>query len=298
MVKRRTPATKRGEIDVLSSADPSPADAVVRGKRHDRMRAIAPTLIASLIADVPPPYPPTEPVPLTRKQRQELARKQRQQETQVARATAREEKDDKGAPKVQRDTIAIDGATIRAPRVERDGLVFKRSTPLVHLAKRSEGMEAPTITAAHVRAASRLSRAWEMAGEGIGVGASNYGERLGGGTYSFRPPASLGFQPDAQREIAGAHAWLGALWPAIYAVVIQGMDVTAYAAKAKMKDRKLALGYVRASLDRLVEFYKPRVDVLAIVTALESGAPGIRSAIVVPNATDPQNVDNDGPSRA
>lgn len=283
---------------MLNGADPSPADAVIAGKSHDRLRAIAPTLVASLIADAPPPYPPAEAAPLTRKQRQEVSKRQRQAIVEAERVKRQEVADDKGAPKVQRDTIATaDGATLRAPRVERDGLTFKRSTPLVHLAKRSEGMEAPTITAAHVRAANRLARAWEMAGEGIGVGASNYGERLGGGMPNTMEPPSLGFQLDAQREIASAHAWLGALWPAIYAVVIQGMDVTSYAAKAK-KDRKLALGYVQASLDRLVEFYKPRRDVLAIIAALESGAPGIRSAIVVPNPPDAQSVDNDGPSRA
>lgn len=190
------------------------------------------------------------------------------------------------APKVQREAVVTaDGAIVRAPRVERDGLTFKRSTSLHHLAKRSEGMESPTIRPDHIRAATRLIQAWELGGEGVGLGASNYGERLGGGAGGTPGGRIISLQIEARQEIGAVQAFLGALWPAIYAVVIRGSDVTSYAAAMK-KRREVALGYVEAALDRLVEFYRPK-------PAPESIKSQIRAVVVLSGVRGAQPVDSD-----
>ena len=163
--------------------------------------------------------------------------------------------DEEIAPAVQRHGVVTeDGEVYRVPRVERLGLTFKRSNPVHHLVARG------TCTRAHERAADRLARAWEDGGRGVGRGAAPYGERTSGtpqsGWISDQVLAQLGYQNRCRAEFAGAQTWLGALFPAVQAVVLDGIDLTAWTTLAGHPNAQVARGYLVAALDRLVEFYE------------------------------------------
>lgn len=199
-----------------------------------------------------------------------------------ADAEWQERADEAISPLAQRvPVLAADGTVLRSARVQRNGSTFVRSTPLLHLVSRSG--ERPTITGQHMSAAKRLADAWDIAGGGVGIGASDYGGRTGaGGNGGPQDGGMIWQQIEAQREIEGAAAFLGALWPCVRAVVLVGMDVTAFAATASLR-REVALGYLRAALDRLVEFY----------AALDDKPRAIRAAVVVRALADTQPVDSD-----
>lgn len=284
------------------TADPSPPDAQWGRKTLDRIRAKSP-LFAEMAAraakgltpEPPEPEPPRpDPASMTkaqrkahekRERREAAALKQRQAEEQEKRQEEARAED--LAPKVQREPVtAADGTVLRGARVHRSGATFVRSSPLVHLMNRAG--DNPLITKAHLSAARWLQAQWELAGEGVGLGASNYGDRTSGGGSGL--PSDGGFiwsQVEAQRNIAACQTFLGALWPAIMSVVILGMDVTSYAATRKLR-REVALGYVAAALDRLAEFRKPPP---APPIPIE-----IRAALVVTPAIMAQAVDSDAAS--
>lgn len=171
-----------------------------------------------------------------------------------------------GAPAAQRK--AVDG--LRGPRVEREqdangraGLVFITSNPIRHLAKISAVLigrgHAPTVTRRHINAAERLLRAHRTAGEGVGMGHSNYGGTIGGvvttGFISDGVCKAIGRQIDAHRERSAARIWVrDHLWEPIRAVVLDGVDVKAWATGRKQNAR-VALGYLMAALDALAAFY-------------------------------------------
>lgn len=284
------------------TADPSPPDSQWGRKTLDRIRAKSP-LFAEMAAraakgltpEPPEPAPlPPDPATMTKAQRKAFEKRQRKEAAAERQRQAAEEERRSAevvaealAPRVQREPVtAADGTVLRGARVHRSGATFERSSPLVHLMRRAG--ESPVITKAHLRAAAWLKNQWELAGDGIGVGASNYGERTGGGFSDL--PSDAGFiwsQIEAQRNIAACQTFLGALWSAIMSVVILGMDVTSYAATRKLR-REVALGYVAAALDRLVEFRKPPPAPPLVVE--------IRSALVVTPAVVTQAVDSDAAS--
>ncbi|MDR3474446.1 MAG: hypothetical protein P4M09_22585 [Devosia sp.] len=203
---------------------------------------------------------------LTKRQRRLAERRRRRLETaereriaSVARAEKEEERAEKIAPAAQRKPVSSpDGTVVRGARLEPNGLTFKRSNPLCHLAARSRGMEVPLITRVHVDAAERLLAAWEDGMGSIGLGASNYEPRAGGAVQSgYISEAILGairHQVAARCHVEAAMAFLGGLWPVIYAVVIQGIDASSWATTARM-NRQVALGFLTAALTRLTEFY-------------------------------------------
>ena len=180
-------------------------------------------------------------------------RQAREKETREAIEEARQEA---VAPAVQRHAVmTATGATLRAARIQADGHAFVRSSALVHLALRS-----PIITAGHVLVATRLQRAWEEGGAGVGMGASNYSERLGGGIaksgISEAVRACIGRQNDARDECCAAQWFTGRSWPILRGIVIDGMDATAWADQCRPQiTPQVALDRLSDALSRLVQFY-------------------------------------------
>jgi hypothetical protein len=212
-------------------------------------------------------------------------RQQRQREKQRAARAAAAKEDAKRAeiaaeelaPAGQRHPVlGEDGEVYRVARVDRAGLTFKKSNPVAYLRKLG------SATWAHQRAAERLVRSWEDGGRGIGRGASLYGERTSAtpqsGWISDQVLAQIRYQNRCKAEFEAAHSWLGALFPAIQAVVLDGIDVTAWSKLARKPDGELqfssqqvAKGYLLGALDRLVEFYE------AVDRSREAGPAEMRS---------------------
>ena len=145
---------------------------------------------------------------------------------------------------------------MRRPRVEAEPTgTFVRTSPLARLA-----LVQPAITVRHVVVAARLLRAWEDGGGGVGIGASNYGERVGGGVaksgVSDAILAALGRQNRADAEFGAAQRWLGSSWPVVRGVVLEGQSVTYWSGKrVPAIDREMGMGLLVAAMDRLGEFY-------------------------------------------
>lgn len=177
------------------------------------------------------------------------------------KAAREEERQEKIAPAIQRFAVTAGGVVLRGARVEPDGLAFKRSNPVQHLVRRHSESANPLVTDPHLIASERILISWETGAEGIGTGASNYGERSGGtpqtGYIADAVLRTLNRQIAARDEIAAAQAFLGALWPCVHAVVIRGVDITSWSTTTGL-NRHAAVGYVVAALDRLVEFYRGR----------------------------------------
>jgi hypothetical protein len=170
-----------------------------------------------------------------------------------------EASDEAIAPAIQRNAVLdASGAVIRAARVQRDGVTFSRADPLKHLADIAErgGM----FSAAHIAAARRLVVAWDAVGDGVGLGASDWGSLRGTrGTAPMTPAghSSLVAQVEQRIEIEAAWTWLGGLWSCLENVVLRGMSLSAWGVKADI-GRNAAPGFLLAALVRLVEFYKQR----------------------------------------
>ena len=148
------------------------------------------------------------------------------------------------------------GAVLRAARITPDGPAFIRSSALAHLFRRNVG-----ITAGHLVAAQHLLDAHDIAGEGVGMGASNYGERLGGGIaksgISEGKHAALLRQTEAEAEVDAAKWFLGRSWRIVRGVVLAGCSLEVWAAAqnppiyAKVVTKRLI-----TALNRLVLFYR------------------------------------------
>jgi hypothetical protein len=172
-------------------------------------------------------------------------------------AAAEEARQEAAVPAAQRvPVLDVSGAVLRRARVEAEPAgTFARTSPLARLA-----LVQPAITVRHVVVAQRLMRAWEDGGRGVGMGASNYGERVGGGTAKSgigdATLAALGRQNRSGDEYRGAMRWLGSSWPVLAGVVLDGQSVTYWAAAQVPEiDRKVAVGLLAAAMDRLGEFY-------------------------------------------
>ena len=172
-------------------------------------------------------------------------------------AAAEEARQEAAVPAAQRvPVLDVAGAVLRRPRVEAEPTgTFVRTSPLARLA-----LVQPAITVRHVVVAARLLRAWEDGGGGVGIGASNYGERVGGGVaksgVSDAILAALGRQNRADAEFRAAQRWLGSSWPVVRGVVLEGQSVTYWSGKrVPAIDREMGMGLLVAAMDRLREFY-------------------------------------------
>lgn len=210
-------------------------------------------------------------IPVSRKAAAAAQRRARAAAVRQHKAAAEETRAEAIAPAVQRhDTLDAAGQVVRHARLERDGLTFRRSNPVRHLVARG----GPMIRKAHEIAADRLVVSWEEGGRGVGIAATAYGERAGGGLeVGSLPPyllARMAYQHRQKAAYEGARIWLGGLWPIIDAVVLRGIDVSAYA-RPLGQSRQVMLGYLAAALDRLVEFYaqtdRPAKGIRAVVVA-------------------------------
>jgi hypothetical protein len=149
----------------------------------------------------------------------------------------------------------VSGTVYRAPLAVPDGVAFRRSSPLCHLFKRQAG-----ITTDHLKAAARLQEAWETGGRGVGMGASNYQERTSGVAKSGISDAvlsSIGRQNVARDEFMVVRWRLGHSWKVIEGIVLDGMDVTTWAANKRPQcDYRTAEKLLVVALDRLVKVYE------------------------------------------
>jgi hypothetical protein len=166
------------------------------------------------------------------------------------------------APAIQRNAVLdASGEVLRAARVQRDGVAFIRVSPLTWMAANIERHgEDATFSKQHFRSAERLVAAWDAVGDGIGLGASDWGSLRGSrGTAPTTPAghSSLVAQVEQRLEIEAAHTWMGSLWPCLEDIALRGMSPAAWASKSGMH-RQVGAGYVLAALDRLVEFYIAR----------------------------------------
>lgn len=282
-----------------TTSDPDPTTTTDGQKRRDKLRNMAPALIGSLITGVPIPVTARPEAPkskraVTRQRSAEMRRAARE-----AAEGRQEARDEAIAPAITRNAVldasgavlrdpngmvmpdgsvlhaalrADDGSVLRAPsagmlrapRVERDGVAFIRVSPLAWMAanvKRAEedGTDA-LFTREHVKCATRLSQAWEAVGEGVGLGASDWGSLRGSrGTAPVTPAghSALVAQVAQRIEIEAARTWMGSAWPCLFDIALGGMSPAAWAAKMTM-NRQVGAGYLRAALDRLVEYYRAR----------------------------------------
>lgn len=165
-------------------------------------------------------------------------------------AKRQEAQDERIAPRAQRET-----------RLVRDGNTFRAASPLLRLYKaglrRTGAGDMPAVCAEHIRATERLHRAWE-ASQTISCGVSSYGDVTRGTVQSGYLSQSMIDNINRQQASADEVVWirlaLGPLWGVMEAVALRGMDLRTWNETARL-DAMAASGYLRASLDMLVEFY-------------------------------------------
>ena len=192
------------------------------------------------------------------------ARQQRHQQDAERRARVKREaaeteeaRQEAIVPAASRKAVLTpSGAVLRAARITPAGPAFIKSSALAHLFKRNVG-----VTAGHLVAAQHLLDAYDIAGEGVGIGASNYGERLGGGIaksgISEGKHAALLRQTEAEAEVDAAKWFLGRSWRIVRGVVLAGCSLEVWAAAqnppiyAKVVTKRLI-----TALNRLVRFYR------------------------------------------
>ena len=170
---------------------------------------------------------------------------------------------------------APDGTVIRAARLVRDGVGFSRADPLLHIVAEVRA-KSGAFSGAHFRVAKRLRDAWDAVGEGVGLGASDWGKiRSPHGSAPSTPAghSSLVAQVERRLEIDAAAAFLGAMWPAVRDMVLVGKSVAAWADGAGLS-HDAAVGYLRACLDRAVEWDDKRnPDPVSHATRIRTIAP-------------------------
>jgi hypothetical protein len=204
----------------------------------------------------------------------------------AARAEAarrQEERDEAVAPAAQRNAVLVASVdpdtgeaiqvTLRAARVQRDGVAFIRADPLRCLV--DSAVKGGMFTAQHVAAAKRLITSWDEVGDGVGLGASDWGSLRGSrGTAPTEPAghSSLVAQVAHRMEIEAAHAFIGALWPCLEGIMLRGMSIATWSARANL-NRAATSGYLMAALDRLVEFYRPSAATRGKSAAVRTSAP-------------------------
>lgn len=191
-----------------------------------------------------------------------VSKAEKKRQADEKRREWQEQQDETIAPAAQREDVVAAGGVVRAARVERDGVTFVRSSPIARMFRRGQAKgEAATVRQAHLEACERLQRAWEDGAQGIGSVPSLMGERTAQmpqtGYLSDQRIASITFQTNARDECIAAIEFLGALWPVVRRVVLDGADLAIWAHEMKQTPDRAA-GYLQAALDRLVEFYQRR----------------------------------------
>jgi hypothetical protein len=195
---------------------------------------------------------------LTARQRKAAAKAKRRQdahhkrlEAAEAKARAEDARQEQIASRVRRSPVlTATGEVYRHPVLEPAGVGFIHSNPIRHLMAR--GGEASLITVEHVVVCQRLLATWTIAGETITSGVSSYGDVRGGDGSATG--AMVLRQAACHAEIEAVVLFLGGCWPVVCAVALRGLTITGWASEVRW-DRKAALGFLKAGLDRLVEFY-------------------------------------------
>lgn len=171
-----------------------------------------------------------------------------------------EERDEKISPAAQRNAVVdATGAVLRGPRVVPDGVTFIRSNPIRRMYEIGKGKgDAALIRKHHWETAERLQWAREH-GQHVGQVPSSLGERVAGaittGWISDTKLKALGYQTRMGWEFAGASVFLGALWPIVERIALDGADVATVAVET-CRSPDVTRGYLVAALDRLVEYYR------------------------------------------
>lgn len=266
--------------ETLAAPDPAPED--IAWKRYDRMRMLAPALLASLVTgiDIPAPeVPPLDlpPIPANasrkerhrlREQRRRLINQDKARRAAVVEAArieielSRQDRlDERFAPAVLRHSIMANGRMIVGPRIEivgdrpvRVSAVGVDSDPLAKMARDSK-----QITDRHIRAATILRADWNEVGSGLNVGAVDY-LRSGGGSGTDQPilgrDGPMLAQIEARCRLDGAMTFLGAFAPAVARVVLDCIPLSVWAAEVAKQPGE-AVTWIGCALDRLALFYSP-----------------------------------------
>ena len=176
------------------------------------------------------------------------------------RARKEEDRQEAISPAAQRNAVVdATGAILRGPRVVPDGVTFIRSNPIRRMYEigKVKG-DAALIRKPHWEAAERLQWAREH-GQHVGQVPSSLGERVAGaivtGWISDTKLKALGYQTRMGWEFAGASVFLGALWPIVERIALDGADVATVAVET-CRSSDVTRGYLVAALDRLVEYYR------------------------------------------
>jgi hypothetical protein len=208
--------------------------------------------------------------PSTSKQRRTKARATRRKASAEKRrlaARAKSEQDEIKAediaPAVQRHAVlGRNGEVLRGPRLEVDGPTVQRSNPVRRMRLMNRHKDMPLVTKAHEDAADQLLKSWALA-QTISVGVGAYDERMAGMASAWGISEAVlkmtNEQIRARREIETVHTYLGPLWNVLHAVVILGLDVSAWG-EANGMAPSVSSGYLAAALDRLLSVYAPKRD--------------------------------------
>lgn len=176
------------------------------------------------------------------------------------RARKEEDRQEAISPAAQRNAVVdASGSVLRGSRVVPDGITFIRSNPIKRMYEIGKGKgDAALIRKPHWEAAERLQWAREH-GQHVGQVPSSLGERVAGdvttGYISDTKLKALGYQTRMQREFAGALIFLGALWPIVARIALDGADVVTVSVETR-RSPDVTRGYLVAALDRLVEYYR------------------------------------------
>lgn len=175
-------------------------------------------------------------------------------------AKRQEDKDEAITPAAQRQPVLTpDGDVLRSARVMRDGVTFIRANPLAQIISGIERGNS-MFNATHIAAAKRLLNTWDAVGGGIGLGASDWGSLRGArGTAPTTPSghSALVAQVEQEMELHHVSTCLGALWPCLHSIVLEGMSVAAWAGKKRI-NANAAGGFLLAALSNLVLIYRDR----------------------------------------
>lgn len=220
----------------------------------------------------------TAPTRLTKKQQRQAEARRRRIEAQEAQRQRDEEAAEKIAPRAQRQnhvrvtmpdangqisTRFLTGHRLTAERTALGNVRVSRTNVVANLhARQSRRVAAgkkAMITEEHVKAAVRLQTDFDEVGTGIGLGASDYlnksaGRTAPGSGVSAAKHAAIAEQLDTRARLEAALTYVGGMVDILVPVVLQGVDVSAWA-EARGFSADQSVGYLAAAMNRLCEFY-------------------------------------------
>ena len=146
--------------------------------------------------------------------------------------------------------VMADARVLVGPRVAIEG----------GLPVRAIGCDLSALTQDHLRAARRLSAAWDAVGTGVGVRAVDY-LRTGGGGGGTTPAGhgAMLAQVRLRAELEAALAHLGAFVPVVAAVILDCVPISQWAAGTG-RTLQDAVAFLRLALDRLASHYWPEPE--------------------------------------